>query len=152
MTREQIRYSLIILGILDIVSFYRTYETGFYMWDNIIATLDFGSGSETELWDKLLILGIPILSLTLVLLLVASGLFLIMGKKTGIIIYYFEFPLRLAFLTLTFGFIFKLFGLQVDTWTYKLALTLIIGIELLRLIYSIWTQRKYFRVGQTASP
>ena len=152
MTREQIRYSLVILGILDLVSFYRTYETGFYMWENIIATLDFGLGSETKLWDKLLILGKPILNLTLVLLLISSGLFLIMGKKAGLIVYYFEFPLRLAFLTLTFGFIFQLFGLQVDTWTYKLALTLIVGIELLRLVYSIWTQRKYFRVGQTASP
>jgi len=59
MTREQIRYSLVILGILDLVSFYRTYETGFYMWENIIATLDFGLGSETKLWDKLLILGKP---------------------------------------------------------------------------------------------
>jgi len=152
MTREQIRYSLIFFGILDIVSFFRTYETVFYMWDNIAATLNFGFGSEAQLLDKILMLGIPMLNLTLVLLLIASGLFLIMGKKAGIIIYYFEFPLRLAFFILTFGFLLSPFGFQIGTWAYKLTLMLIAVLELARLIYSIWIQKKYFIEGQSTSP
>jgi hypothetical protein len=112
------------------------------------ATLDY----EIELWDKAVRLGIPILSLTLVLLLFGSGLFLILGKRTGIIIYYFEFPLRLMFFTLTFGFILRISGLQVDTWAYKILVALIVGVELFRLIFSIWTQRKYFKAGLPGNP
>lgn len=148
MTKGQIRNILMTLGVLDLVSFFRTYEMGLSMWADIFSTLD----TDMELWNKILRLGLSISGLTLVLLLFASGLFLILGKRTGIIIYYFEFPLRLMFLTLTFGFVLRLLGLQVDTWTYKIAMAFIVGLELFRLIFSIWTQRKHFNAGQTASP
>lgn len=148
MTREQIRYILIVLGVLDIVSFLRTSEVVLYASDKLLNTLNL----EMELWDKVFVIGIPMLNFTLALLLLASGLLLILRKKAGIIIYYFEVPLRLLFLNLTFWFVLRLPGLQVDSWTYKIVLALVVGLELLRLVFLIQTQRKYFSVGKTASP
>jgi hypothetical protein len=147
MTKEHIRYILILLGVLDLVSFFRACEVVLYTWDKILNTLS----SHMELADKVFGIGIPMLNLTIALLLLASGLFLILGKKTGIIIYYFEVPLRLLFLNLTFWFVFRLPGLRVDTWTYKIVLAFVVGLELLRLVFSIWTQRKHFSVRQTTS-
>jgi hypothetical protein len=149
MKREPIRYSLIILGTLDLVSFYRTYETGLYVWNEILILLEYVFDSKADLWVNILSLGISILNLILILLFFVSGLLLIIGKRAGIIVYYFEFPLRLMFITLTFGFVLKLFGIVFGSLLYNLILMLLVGLEILRLIFSIWVRRKYFETMQT---
>lgn len=141
MNKEQIKYSLIILGMLDIVSFLRAYKSALYMWDNVSAIISYNLG----IGDKINAIWIPILNLVLFLLLLASGLLLILRKRIGIIIYYIEFPLRILFAILTFGFILKLFALQFDSWSYKVLFAFIGLLELLRLVYSIWLQRTYFK-------
>ena len=132
MTPVQIRYSLILLGFLDIVSFWRTFDTSLFNFDS---------------WNHIM----PILNAFLVLTLLASGILLVMDKKLGIVIYYIQFPLRMLFLILTFGFVVSLTNLQIDTLGYKIALTLAMILELCRLIYSIWTYKNYFRPKKTAS-
>ncbi len=148
MTERQIRYTLGFLGILDLISFVRTFKSGTY----IIYNFSIFVNSEVAPWEKALGIGIPVLNMILTLLLLVSGILLILGKKVGIIIYYFEFPLRLLFVTLTFGFILRIFGLQVDTLTHNIVLGILFTLELLRLIFSIWAHRKYYNAGQTASP
>lgn len=130
------------------ISFVRTFKSGTYIIDNFSIFIN----SDVASWEKALGIGIPVLNMILTLLLFASGVLLILGKKIGIIIYYFEFPLRLLFITLTFGFILRIFGLQVDTLTHNIVLGILFTLELLRLIFSIWTHRKYYKVGQIASP
>lgn len=148
MTQRQIRYTLGFFGVLDLISFVRTFKSGTYIIDNFSIFIN----SDVASWEKALGIGIPVLNMILTLLLFASGVLLILGKKIGIIIYYFEFPLRLLFITLTFGFILRIFGLQVDTLTHNIVLGILFTLELLRLIFSIWTHRKYYKVGQIASP
>lgn len=132
------------LGVLDLVSFFRYYRLGQGIWDVRGA---FEYYDEMNLSDVLITFGIPILSVIMVLSLIASGVFLILGRKTGIVISYFQFPLRLMFLTLTFGFVLGFPGLRIDTLTYKTLLAFIAGLELIRLIFSIWVHRKYLRAS-----
>jgi hypothetical protein len=147
MTREKVKYILIALGTLDFVSFYRTYENGF----NMFLVGSWGELSASGPSDVIFTIVVTLNSI-LILSLIISGLLCIFRPRTSFLIYYFQIPLRLIFFTLTFGFILRLPGLQIDSWTYKIVLALVVILELLRLIFSIWTQRKYYRVGQTASP
>ncbi|GEM_PF-1645375 len=152
MINKKIKYSLIFLGFLDLVSFFRTYKVGINYFANFNDLLDVVDGLESGFWYKVLLIGMPILSVTLLLMLLTSGILLILGKKAGIIVYYFEFPLRFLTYTLTFGFMITLLGLQVNSMNYKLALILIVVLELVRLVFSIWTQRNYFGAREIASP
>jgi hypothetical protein len=147
MTERQIKYTLGILGCLDLVSFLRVYDT-LYTLEVISAMSDW----DVEFWDKVRMVGMPILNWLLVFLILASGVLLLFGKRAGIVVYYFEFPLRLLFITLTFGFILRVSGLQVDSLSYKIVLALLAGLEFLRLAFSIWVQRRFRGTIQNASP
>jgi len=147
MTREKVKYIFIALGTLDIVSFYKTYENGL----NMFLAGYWGELSTSGISDIIFtILGT--LNSILVLSLVLSGLLCIFRPRTSFLIYYFQFPLRLLFLTLTFGFILRLPGLQIDSWIYKVVVALVLGLELLRLIFTITTKKKYFGTQEAASP
>ncbi len=148
MTKDRTNYILITFGLLDILSFLRTYQMIQYNWDSIF----FAINTNLTFWNRVFGIAIPILYLTLILMLIASGLLLILRKKLGLIIYYLEFPLRLFFVTLTFGFLLRLLGLQMGTLTYKLVMTSIFTLEFGRLAFTIWTHKTHYKVGQAASP
>jgi hypothetical protein len=148
MTKERTNYILIIFGLLDLVSFMRTYKMIQFNWDGIF----FAISADLTFWNRVLGIVTPILYLALIFMLVPSGLLLILKNKLGLIIYYLEFPLRLFFVTLTFGFVIKFLGLQMGTLTYTLMMTLVYILEIGRLVFTIWSHKKYYTVGQTASP
>ena len=85
-----------------------------------------------------------VLNPILIVSLIASGFLSIAGARISILIYYIQFPLRLVFFTLTFGFILTLSGLQIDSFAYKALLAIVIGLEVFRLIISIWINRRHF--------
>ena len=147
MDGQRIKYTLILFGILDLFSFYRTYENvqGFvltFLWSG-----NEDVGGYTNLFGIVMVLN-GILTLSLI----ASGFLSIAGSRIGIFIYYTQFPLRLVFFTLTFGFILTLSGLQINSFAYKVLLAIVFGLEVYRLIFSIWIGKKYFSGKASVAP
>jgi hypothetical protein len=87
---------------------------------------------------------IMVLNSILTLSLIVSGLLSFAAWRISIIIYYVQFPLRLVFFTLTFGFVLKLSGLHIDSFAYKALLAFVIGLEVFRLIVSVRISKKHF--------
>ncbi|MCZ8022128.1 MAG: hypothetical protein O9282_12250 [Flavobacterium sp.] len=147
MTKEKIKYVFMGFGFLDFLGFYFTYENVLNMF-------------LTGLWVDLNMSGathtiftiITTLNSILVVSLILSGLLCIFYPTISFFIYYFQFPLRLIFFTMTFGFILHLPGLQVDSWAYKFILAFVIGLEVFRLIFTLKTKKKYFSATEAASP
>ncbi len=119
--------TLILFGLLDLVSFVVTFKF-------IIKVI--------ENFERFSLLSIP--EILLIVSFVASGILLIMRKKTSLIIYYFQFPLRVSFMILTFGFLFKILGFQYDSVSYKILLGVTFLLEIGRLIITIWIHKKEF--------
>lgn len=86
-----------------------------------------------------------ILEILLIISLIGSGVLSILRKKISLIIYYTQIPLRLAFMILTFGFLFKLFGLQYDSIGYKILVGLTFLLEIARLTFSIMIHKRKFK-------
>ncbi len=147
MTKEKVKYVLMAFGLLDLFGFYRAYENGL----NILLTGLWGDLKMGGLTD-IIFTAIMTLNSILVLSLILSGLLSLFKPRVSFLVYYFQFPLRLIFLTLTFGFILRLPGLQIDSWTYKFILAFVVGLEIFRLIFTITTKKKYFGTPETASP
>lgn len=122
------KYILAIFGILDFISFIRTYKIGISRIDNI------------EHFPIMFMFEI-----LLIISLLASGLFSIMNKKISLIIYYIQIPLRIAFMILTFGFLLEIFGLQYDSLGYKIIVAITFLLEITRLIFTIVIHRRKFR-------
>jgi len=80
----------------------------------------------------------------LIMSLVVSGVLSIMRKKISLIVYYFQFPLRITFVILTFGFLFKIFGFQYDTVGYQILLGVTVLLEITRLVITIKIHKKEF--------
>lgn len=139
MVRHSIKYTLILFGILDLFSFYRTYENGL----NFVLTFLWAGNEDMSGYINLFGI-IMVLNVVLSLLLIASGFLSITGSGISFLIYYVEFPLRLAFFTLTFGFVLTLSGLHIDSFAYKILLAFVIGLEVFRLIFSIKMNRRSF--------
>lgn len=119
---------LILFGLLDIVTLVRSYR---YI---IPPTL-------TWTYYPLLAVG----NIAMYVSLVFSAFFLIRQKKEGLWITYGQFPLRIAFVILSFGFLFELNRLfSRGSRTYMIIFWILIGLEVLRLIYIIIIHRKYF--------
>ena len=120
---------LISFGILDLLSFVLTYKFGIKMIENIELS--------------------PLMYLPEILLivsLIASGIFSILKKKVSLFIYYFQFPLKVTFMILTFGFLFKLLGLQHDSVGYKILIPTTFLLEVTRLVITIMIHKKEFRI------
>lgn len=146
MTRQQVKYILIVLGILDLFAVYRTYDNGL----NILLTFLWGGTSNVEGIEFVNI--VLILNTILTLSLVVTGLSSIAGLRISYLVYYFQFPLRLILFTLTIGFILSIPGLQMDTWIYKAFLIIVLSFEIVRLIFTIRTRKIMFGTRETASP
>ena len=111
---------MIGFGALDLFSFYKNAP-------HLVRTIESYTPSITT---ALLVL--------LIVSLLVSGPLTMVGNRIGMVVYYFQFPLRLAFLTaLTFGFILKLFPTQTGTFTHGMVLATVIGLEAVRLMLTI---------------
>lgn len=119
---------LIALGIFDLLSFAVTFKFGIKLIENI---------------ELAPLLNIP--EILLIFSLIASGILSILRKKSSLIIYYFQFPLKVTFMILTFGFLFKLLGLQLDSSGYKILLYITFLLEIARLVITIMIHKKEFR-------
>ena len=120
--------TLILFGLLDLVSFVVTFKFVTKVIENI---------------DRFSLLSIP--EILLIVSLIASGILSIMRKKISLIIYYFQFPLRITFMILTFGFLIKLLGFQYDSVGYKILAVMTFLLEILRLIITIMIHKKEYK-------
>lgn len=117
---------MIAFGALDLLAFYRSFPTVVRIIESYSATF------------------YQALTLLLILSLLVSGPLFMTGNRTGYAIYYFQFPLRLAFLTaLTFGFIFKLVVTQPGTFGYGMVMASVIGLEAVRLMLTIQKNKAF---------
>jgi len=119
---------LIAFGLLDLYAFIRTYKVGLKLLDNF---------EHFPIMNSLEIL--------LIVSLVASGVLSIMRKKSALIIYYFQIPLRLTFVILSFGFLINLFGFQYNSIEYKVLIILTSLLEIARLTFTIMIHKREFK-------
>ncbi len=78
-----------------------------------------------------------LLFLMIVSLLVSAPLYML-NNRIGYVVYYFQFPLRIAFIaSLTFGFIFKLVPTQAGTLAHGMVMASVFGLEAVRLMLTI---------------
>ena len=110
----------IVIGMLDIISFARTYKI-----------------LMTPLIPDLMMLILMLLPMALVLSLLVSAFYSFFNQKVAVKIYFFQFPLRLLFLTLTFGFLANINTLFKSDISSLLMVIMII-LEIGRLAYSIF--------------
>lgn len=118
---------LIILGLLDLFSFSQTYKVGLILLDNF---------KYFPLMNSLEIL--------LILSFMVSGVLSIMRKKIALVLYYFQMPLRLTFVILTFGFLINIFGFQFNSIGFKVMFILTFLLEIARLIFTIMLHKREF--------
>ncbi len=117
-----------LFGILDIITLIRSYE-------HLIP-------SSTAWINSPLI---TIASSVLYTSLIFSAYFLIRKQKIGLWLTYFQFPLRMAFLVLSFGFLLITARFFNDRSTiYSIMMWFVIGLEVVRLIITIVIHKKYF--------
>jgi len=120
---------LILFGILDVVTLIRDYK---------IVTALF---SDLTYYPILVSGNILIYSS-----LIFSAYFLIRENKIGLWLTYAQFPLRLLYLTLSFGFLLTASGyFQQGELGDRVFLATLVGFEIVRLIITILIHRKYFR-------
>jgi hypothetical protein len=114
-----------IFGALDIITLFRSYKhfiPGVFTWANF----------------PLVAIG----NIVLYVMLFFSAIFLLRQNKLGLWLTYVQFPLRLAFLVLSFGFLFALS--RVVSNSYMIILGILIVLEIVRLLFTINIHRKYF--------
>lgn len=68
--------------------------------------------------------------------LLVSALFLTIPKRLGLMIYFFQLPLRLIFNVFSFGFISYLNFFSSEMWLTKSMLSIILFAEFTRIFYS----------------
>lgn len=120
---------LVLFGILDLISVIHSLK--------LIATI-IEKGAHLY-WPNLLV--IPLYGS-----LIVSGILLIKANRTGIWIYYAQFPFRLMFYAgLSLGFLYPICNLFCDIKTINTLLVTICSIfEILRLIVTILIHKKFF--------
>jgi len=111
---------MVVFGALDLFAFYRSFPKLVRMIENY----------APNFYQALLFL--------MILSLLVSGPLYMMGNRIGYAIYYFQFPLRLTFLTaLTFGFVFKLVVTQTGTLGNGMVMASVFALEAVRLMLTI---------------
>jgi hypothetical protein len=113
-----------VFGLLDIITLIRSYK-------HIIPT--------TMDWTYFPLMAVG--STLLYIALFFSAYFLITQKKAGLWLTYAQFPLRLAFGILSFGFLFSANHLFNNP---AFLFWILVGLEALRLIFTIAIHKKYF--------
>ena len=94
---------LVLFGILDFLTVIQIYE----LLKNIFNKFYY----------------LPIINtieITIIISLLFSGTLSILQKKKALIIYYFQFPFKLAFMILTFGFLLKLSIIPQESILFKI--------------------------------
>ena len=124
------RIIFICFGLLDLLAFYRSFPTLNRIFENY---------EVSALLPNVL----PAVTVLLIVSLLATGALNIAGNKYCYIIYYFQFPFRLAFaLSLTFGFLLKIFATQLGTFAHGMMMATVIALEAMRLMLTIQVHRK----------
>lgn len=120
---------LIICGILDLIAVLKSFQ----LISSLIET------GKITYWTNI-VLAILLLSMIL------SGIFQILSKKTGLWIYYFQFPFRLFYYAgFSFGFILLAGDLFPDFKQLFLILSILcMTLEFLRLTLTIMIHRKHY--------
>ena len=117
-----------LFGLLDIITLVRSYK-------HIIP--------RTMEWSNF-----PLITTGRLLLytsLISSAYFLLSQKKAGLWLTYGQFPLRLAFVVFSFGFLFTMSRFFENySETYRIIFWVLVGLEILRLACTIHIHRKYF--------
>lgn len=113
-----------LLALCDLITFLNVAKL---LWNYIITIF-------SSFWF------INIITITLILSLLATAYFNFYNPRLGIKIYYFQFPLRFAFVIMTFGFLTFLNGLTSNDISQTL-IFIAMGLELLRLVFNILTHR-----------
>lgn len=111
---------MFVFGALDLYAFYKSFPRVVQMFENY----------TPNLYRVLLVM--------MIVSLLLSGPLFMLGKRIGYTIYYFQFPLRLTFLTsLTFGFIFRIAPTQTGTFSHGMVMATVIALEAVRLMLTI---------------
>ena len=105
---------MVVFGLLDLFLFYKNFPQLF---------------RNLERYNVLKIL--------VDLSLLVSGPLFIVGNKIGFIVYYFQFPFRLLFFLVTFGFLLKVFNPPQGTFAHGMLLATIFALEAVRLMLTI---------------
>lgn len=114
------RILMMAFGVLDLLSFYRSFPKLLRMIENYTPSF------------------YQVFLFVMIVSLLVSGPLYIIGNKIGYIVYYFQFPVRLTFLTaLTFGFIFKLLTTQTGTFNHGMIMATVYALEAVRLMLTI---------------
>jgi hypothetical protein len=118
---------LILFGVLDVVTLVRLY------------------GPMSAFWRHWETSWITTGNLLIFISLIFSSYFLIRQNKLGLWLTYLQFPLRLLFMVLSFGFlvvVVKFF--EEGEMVYEILMWGLLGLEIIRLIATIQIHRKYF--------
>jgi len=127
-----IKNLLVLLGLLDFISFFRTYKVGLKLLVSLKNPIPL-FGFVFHLFEFALIASLLI-----------SGALLMFKRRSGLMVYYGQFIFKLAFMVLTFGFLLKVFGLPYSSLGYKLIAYLVITLEFFRLVLTIIIHRKHY--------
>jgi hypothetical protein len=118
----------LLFGFLDIITLIRSYE---HLIPSLQEWIDF-----------------PLMTVASSLLyasLIFSAYFSLRQQKMGLWITYFQFPFRMAFLVLSFGVLLMISPLLNNpTNYYRIMIWVLVGLEILRLIFSIVMYRNKF--------
>jgi hypothetical protein len=125
---------LVLFGILDIVTLVRSY------------------GHVTNLlgqWDTFPLITIG--NLLLYLSLMFSAFFLIMQNKLGLWITYGQFPLRLVFMVLSFGFLLTMTRfIDNGQMLYRILMWGLFGLEAMRLLLTFQIHKRHYNRTKTS--
>ena len=126
---------LVLFGLFDLISFFRTFNIGFKLLNGTLKV------------EGLPILAylLPMFEAALIATLLISGILSILKRKSSIILYYVQFPFKIAFMVLTFGFFLKIFGLPYNSISYLVIVIVVHFIEIIRLALTIQIHRKFYR-------
>ncbi|NOQ73745.1 MAG: hypothetical protein GQ574_17185 [Crocinitomix sp.] len=74
-----------------------------------------------------------------------SSVLFFLRKKEAFVLYYFQFPMRLLFMTMSFSFLIELFGGIYGTTAYWTVIVLVFALEVVRLVLTNLIHRKMNR-------
>lgn len=118
------RSIFIFFGLLDLLAFYRAFPTLNRIFENY---------DVSALIPNVL----PAITVLMIVSLLVSGPLTLADNRYGFVTYYIQFPFRLAFSILTFGFILKLFPMQLGTFNYGMLTATVFAFEATRLMLTI---------------
>lgn len=124
--QRRMRYAFTIFALLDIVSFMRSL-------DGISAIIRVNAFFDI----------VRLASLILFITYLATAVLFMLKKKLALLIYFGQFPLRIFFFSLSFGFLKDLIGNTHGQIVGVVLISSLFALEIARLIYSIILYRKY---------